>query len=191
MPTSAQSGVPCAACRTWGILRDPRGGVARCPQCGGEGFTPPRYIRQHFDYQFPIALLGLNGVPVQSPLQLDDDADFEQTGWACNDTAGFQYTIYIVCQSTGQRLMNESTVLSSGGTPCLGILNRNFANGSLAGSASSLLPFPLVKPYVWKGGSVFLATFTPLLNQTPPNQNVQLAMKGYKLYPADTQKAAA
>lgn len=181
-----QLNMTCPACRGNGIALDAHSGnFVRCPYCGGKGVVPRRFNRQRFDYAFPTVVLSAAGTPTSVPLQLDSDADFEHTGWSLFDglsAATFpRYTIYVINQSSGQRLMNESSITqSAGNAPALGIAAINFAGGPTP--SAGIAPFQLVEPYVWKKGTVFQATFTPPALISPA-VTVQLVMKGYKLYP--------
>jgi hypothetical protein len=192
---TTQMSAPCPVCKGTGLaLNTVSGDYVKCPYCGGRGFVPRKFNRQHFDYCFPTALIQAAGTPVSVPLQLDDDADFEQTGWSFSDLLGtgsfLEYTIYVVCQSSGQRLMNDSTIATTGGnSQAIGIAREAFAN-FVTSAGNAINPFPLVQPYVWKKNSVLLATFTP--RATLGSQiSVQLTMKGYKLYPLGNRTKAA
>ena len=194
MNGSTSLNTTCPACRGSGLALDgDSGDFVRCPYCGGKGQVPRRFNRQHFDYAFPTAQLSSAGTPVSVPLQLDDDADFEQTGWLLFDGPAAslfpRYTIYVGNQSEGQRLLNDSTLAqTSGNTPCAGIAAVNFAGA--ASNKTSIAPSPLVEPYVWKAGSVLVAVFNPTTTLGLPVA-AQLVMKGYKLYPlAKGQRAA-
>lgn len=156
----------CPACRGRGILWDLFGGWSVCSQCGGKGTLPPQYDRLAFDYAFATLTLTDSGDTLETSLQFDDDAPFEQVAWTYRESpdndAKFDCPVLVQDQSTGWQMANGFIDLVA-----------------FAGPGAS--PFPLLVAHIWHPSSQVL-----LQVQDVANGQLQVCMKGYKLYPPGT-----
>jgi len=138
---------------------------------------PIKVKRVPFDYAFP--LLGLTGTTNSDqpqPLQLADDAPFEQVGWMMRVSPG--QTFGSVVSPPVMRVIDQSNgwQFSNGGISIL-----NFGCSTVA--LDLLIPF--VVPYIWMPSSQAEVIVTDTTANGPLNWTLQLVMKGYKLFAPD------
>lgn len=164
---NGKNGSTCTTCGGRGIIATPNGKAWQgCPNCSGTGQNAQDVIRVPWSLQFNVTLLtGQQNVPVV--VQQDTDADFE---WI--------YTTAVDLNADGTPALFSVTPqdLSTGR-----VLSSGPVNGELyAGTAQ--LPFVLPEPYLIARGSAFKMTFNN--RTTGQSSTLQLAIHGYKLFPA-------
>jgi hypothetical protein len=160
----AGGGIPCAACKTAGVLWGAFGRWEKCVRCGGSGYVARAYDRVPFDYAFPMLAIPSNEENQQISFQLDDDAPFEQTHWVLIDNgSGTRFSVFVENLSSGWQFMNQP------------VNDLNFAR-------QAKWPVPLLVPYIWHPQAEAQFTAASLVSGGAQN-NAQLIMKGFKLFP--------
>ena len=143
-----------------------------CVTCGGSGRAPMPVDRILFDYAFATIALTASGNVIEQDLQLDDDAVFECVGFLLFKSPTVKGTppaslLQLSDQSSGWQFSNAPIAL------------QNFA------SSESLL-FPLLVPYLWMPSAQAIVKITD-----EDTAQLQVVMKGYKIYPKGTAPAAS
>jgi hypothetical protein len=181
LPTSANGNplaiAPCRTCQAKGTVWTWQGGWAVCPDCGGSGRKEPPFDKLAFTYVLPTIQVPANFTgdcdSIDGPisLQLDDDVLFQQTSWVLAQLRlpfAFDFTIFVSDQSNGMQLMNAPA---------------NWKN--FAGSAGK--PAPLLVPKLWHLSAQIRLQVDVTLNANADSDTpIQLALKGYKIYPPGT-----
>lgn len=161
-----------------------------------------RVRRLKFEYSFPaFNFMGVVAMTQAQELQLDDDSYFEQVAWALGvDGNG----TFAATQPTGLQIVDQSSgnVFSN-----LPLQLQNFASNGLPQNTNPQTPpnpvnraivlsgaggvFPLVVPFVWKPSTQIQATMSvPALTLATTSTQIQLTLKGYKLFLPEEQAAA-
>jgi len=184
--------MPCPVCTQGsapGTVRNRDGKPVVCPNCGGGTTVPIRAKRQPFDYSFPyLDESGVSDTPGPLAgtieLQLDDDAFFEfetLVGYGSNSsTPDKPITLQMSDLSSGWQFSNAPLDIFTGPKEA----------GNLFGIAPA--PAPLLVPYIFRPSSVVQLAWTTYGTEEGSIEfTLQVALKGYKLYPLDEASAAA
>ncbi|HVC00308.1 MAG TPA: hypothetical protein VNJ12_13395 [Candidatus Dormibacteraeota bacterium] len=162
----------CPTCSGQGAVANQQtGSPETCPNCQGTGATSTGLADLPFWYLINVTLTS-GQLNVGGSVTVDNDADFEwrwliSTSILATGAAGL-FSIQLTDRFTSRPMTGASGANAS-----------NFVNGeNMFGTAQ--LPFTLPKPYLLRRTS----TVAVLLNERSAagvNNNVQLALVGYKL----------
>ncbi len=166
---------PCPTCHGSGAVNNPYSrGPQQCPNCGGSG-SRDTFSRRFFDYVFPTATFAAALGTNTQVLTMQGDVPFEIYWLVASaiNSATFAAALYAV------------SITDSGGSIPWTQLAATYPVWGECFAGTAELPFRLPEPYVMQKNGSLSAQFTERSNSA--NTQVQLVMRGYKLFPNNDQ----